>query len=97
MFKNIDQKFEKIGFVKVEESKYRATYERKVKKHNYTQTLDLLHKANGSHIIQSYDADLIDEKKIGNTCVGLTMYEVKLCIKKMKQMGWKMQKFTMKE
>ena len=30
-----------------------------------------------------------DEKKIGNTCVGLTMYETKLCLRKMKQMGWK--------
>ena len=97
MFKNIDKKFAEIGFIRIEEDEHGATYERKVKKHNYTQTLNLLHKANGRHIIQSYDADLMDEKKIGNTCVGLTMYEAKLCIKKMKQMGWKMQKFTMKE
>ena len=89
LFKTVDEKFAEIGFVKVEENEYGATYKRKVDKYNYIQTLALLHKASGRHLIQSYDADLMDEKKIGNTCVGLTMYEAKLCIKKMKQMGWK--------
>ena len=46
-------------------------------------------KQSGRHLIQSYDANIADEKKIGNTCVGLTMYEAKLCIKKMNRMGWK--------
>lgn len=89
LFKTVDEKFAEIGFVKVEEDKYGATYERKDEEYNYTQTLNLLHKATGRHIIQSYDAELMDEKKIGSTCVGLTMYEAKLCVKKMKQMGWK--------
>lgn len=89
LFKTVDEKFEKIGFVKVEENEYGATYKRKDKEYNFTQTLALLHKASGRHLIQSYDADLMDEKKIGNTGVGLTMYEAKLCVKKMKQMGWK--------
>ena len=89
LFKTVDEKFAEIGFVKVEESEYGATYKRKVDKYNYTQTLALLHKSSGRHLIQSYDAALMDEKKIGNTCVGLTMYEAKLCVKKMKQMGWK--------
>ena len=44
----------------------------------------------GQHIVQSYDENLTDTKGIGNTCAGLTMYEMKLCIKKMKQKGWKM-------
>lgn len=57
--------------------------------YGYIQSLCLLHKKSGKHIVQSYDKNLIDEKKIGNTCVGLTMYEMKLCLKKMKQMGWK--------
>lgn len=89
LFKTVDEKFAEIGFVKVEENEYGATYKRKVAKYNYIQTLALLHKASGRHLIQSYDADLMDEKKIGNICVGLTMYEAKLCVKKMKQMGWK--------
>ena len=89
LFKTVDEKFADIGFTKVEEDEYGVTYKRNVSKHNYTQTLALLHKTNGRHLIQSYDADLMDEKKIGNTCVGLTMYEAKLCVKKMKEMGWK--------
>ena len=75
LFKSVDEKFAEIGFVKVEENKYGVTYKRKVDEYDYTQTLALLHKSSGRHLIQSYDADLMDEKKIGNTCVGLTMYE----------------------
>lgn len=89
LFKSIDEKFAEIGFVKVEENEYGAIYERKNEKYNYTQELGLRHKKSGKHLIQSYDRDLGDEKGIGNTCVGLTMYEVKLCVKKMKEMGWK--------
>lgn len=89
LFKTVDEKFEEIGFVKLKEDKYGVIYKRKDSKHNYIQTLALLHKSSGKHLIQSYDVDLMDEKKIGNTCVGLTMYEAKLCIKKMKQMGWR--------
>lgn len=90
MFKTIDEKFAEIGFIKGKEDMYGVTYERNDAEYNFTQRLDLLHKASGRHLIQSYDIHLTDEKKIGNTCVGLTMYEAKLCIKKMKQMGWKM-------
>lgn len=79
----VDEKFEEIGFVKVEECEYGAIYKRKDDKYNYTQTLALMNKANGRHLIQSYDAELMNEKKIGNICVGLTMYEAKLCVKKM--------------
>ena len=89
LFKTVDEKFEEIGFTKVDESEYGATYHRLNTEYGYTQCLDLMHKASGRHIVQSYDRNLMDDKKIGNTCVGLTMYEMKLCIKKMKQMGWK--------
>lgn len=51
-------------------------------------TVLLAHKKNGKHIIQSYDKNLTDSKGIGNTCVGLTYYETKLFMKKMKQKGW---------
>ena len=89
-FKTIDEKFEEIGFKKIKEDEFGATYERYNDQFKYTHTLDLLHKANGRHIVQSTDNELTDQKGIGNTCVGLTMYEIKLCYKKMKQMGWKM-------
>lgn len=89
MFKNIDKKFEEIGFVKVEENMYCTIYERKNESRRmYTQVLAILHKANGKHIVQSYDKDLTDSKNIGNTCVGLTYYEMKLALKKMKQLGY---------
>lgn len=88
MFKNIDKRFEEIGFVKVSEDKYGVTYERKDEEHNYTQVLAILHKASGRHIVQSYDKELMDSKMIGNTCVGLSYYEMKLALKKMKQLGY---------
>ena len=88
MFNNIDKKFEEIGFIKVSEDKYGARYERKDEVHSYTQVLAILHKTSGRHIVQSYDKDLMDSKMIGNTCVGLSYYEMKLALKKMKQLGY---------
>lgn len=87
LFKSIDDKFAEIGFVKIEENKYGCEYERKNEEYNYTQTIHITHKKSGRHIVQSYDRDLMDNKNIGNTCVGLTGYEMKLIIKKMKQMS----------
>lgn len=91
MFKSADKKLEKLGFKKVDDGLH-VEYERYNKKFNYTQVLSLLHKESGYHIVQSYDKNLMDENKIGNVCVGLTMYEMKLCLKKMKEKGWKIKK-----
>ena len=88
-FKTVDEKLADIGFAKTEENKYGATYKRTNVAYKYEQVVDLMHKASGKHIIQSYDKDLFDTDCIGNTCVGLTMYETKLFYKKMKQLGWK--------
>ena len=88
IFKNIDEKFEEIGFKKVEDNEYIVSYERDNKPYAYTQVLDICQKKNGRHIIQSYDKGLFDTKGIGNTCVGLTYYETKLVLKKMKQKKW---------
>lgn len=89
MFKSIDKKFEEIGFIKVKDDEFGVSYERLNNEYNYIQVLDILHKANGIHIIQSYDKNLFDTKGIGNTCVGLTYNEMKLALKKMKQKGLK--------
>lgn len=89
IFKTVDEKFAEIGFVNISESNFGVVYERRDNKFGYTQLIHLLHKASGRHIVQSYDPNLFDGKSIGNTCVGLSMYEMKLCLKKMKQMGWK--------
>lgn len=87
IFKNVDEKLKEIGFNKICEDKYGAQYERYNTKYNYWQRVDIWHKASGRHILQSYDRDLMDKKKIGNTCVGLTGYEMKLFLKKMKKLG----------
>ena len=89
LFKTVDERFAEIGFKKIEENEHGVTYQRYLWEGGYTHKLCLMHKESGRHIVQSYDPDLMDGKKIGNTCVGLTMYEIKLCLKKMKQMGWK--------
>ena len=87
LLKTVDDKLADIGFVKVEEDKYGVEYERKDDKFNYTQVVSILHKTSGRHILQSYDKDLMDEVKNGNIGVGLTGYEMKLFLKKMKQIG----------
>lgn len=92
LFKTVDEKFKEIGFRKVENGFIVVAYERYNEMFNYTQRIELCHKSTGMHIVHSYDVNLSDEKGIGNTSVGLTMYEMKLCIKKMKQMGWKIKK-----
>lgn len=89
LFKNVDDKFREVGFQKVQDDEYGVSYERKEEKYGYTQVLYIGHKASGRHIVQSYDKDLFDEKNIGNTCVGLTYYEMKLAIKKMRNKKWK--------
>ena len=65
LFKSVDEKLKEIGFVKIEEDKYGVRYERKNSKYNFTQSVDILHKASGRHILQSYDNELMDQKKIG--------------------------------
>ena len=87
LFETVDDKLNDIGFIKVEEDKYGVDYERKNNEFNYTQVVSIIHKASGKHILQSYDKDLMDEEKIGNVGIGLTGYEMKLFLKKMKQIG----------
>lgn len=89
IFKTADEKFEEIGFTKVEDNGYIVHYQRQDNDYSYVQSLCICHKSSGRHIVQSYDENLTDAKGIGNTCVGLTMHEMKLCIKKMKEKGWK--------
>lgn len=88
-FKSVDKKLADIGFMKVDDGDSYVSYEREIKEYGYTQCLDILHKASGRHIVQSYDKDTFDENRIGNLCVGLSYYEMKLIMKKMHQKGWK--------
>lgn len=84
IFKSIDDKFAEIGFEKIIDNDFTVKYLRENKKFKYIQVLEILHKG----IVQSYDQNLFDEKKISNCVVGLTYYEMKLCLKKAKKKGW---------
>ena len=86
-FKTVDDKLADIGFGKIKEDQYGVRYKRKDDEHSFVQTVDIFYKTSGRHLLQSYDAELTDQKKIGNTCDGLTGYEMKLFLKKMKQIG----------
>lgn len=87
MFKSVDKKFEEIGFKKVSDDEHGVVYERECdcSMFKYTHVLAIEKNKSGHHLIFSYDKDSFDNKKIGNVCVGLTGYEMKLALKKMKQ------------
>lgn len=89
IFKTVDDRISELGFTKEMENKFGVTYTREIKEYGYIQVVDILHKASGRHILQSYDRNMMDEKKIGNTCVGLTYTELRLFSKKMAKIGLK--------
>lgn len=81
MFKSVDKKFEEIRFKKVSDDEHGVVYERECDcMFKYTHVLAIEKKKSGHHLIFSYDKDSFD-----NCCVGLTGYEMKLTLKKMKQ------------
>lgn len=88
-FKTVDDRFKSIGFEKKIDNEYCVLYVRTDPKYGYTQCLDILHKTNGQHIVQSYDREFFDDSHIGNTCGGLTYYEMSLALRKMRQKGWR--------
>ena len=83
----IDKKLKKMGFEKEYENKYGAGFYRKDEKHSYIQILEIYHKRSGNHLIVSYQQDV--NKEGLNNAVGLTYEEVKLAIKKYKQLSRK--------
>lgn len=89
LFKTTDEKLAELGFIKIHDDEYGVIYQRKNVEFDFIHTVALLHKASGYHILQSYDEDLYDTEGIGNTCVGIEIYEMKLFMKKMKEIGWK--------
>lgn len=85
LFKTVDEDLSDIGFEKLSEDKFGCEYERVeyaeqgMRRHKVV----ILHKKSGKYIMQSYDPNLMNNKNIGCTCVGLTRCEVKLFLKKM--------------
>ena len=84
LFKNIDKKFEEIEFIKISEDKHGVEYIRYNKEFDYIQKLDILYKSNKELIIQSYDAT--NTTSSYSPVVGLTEYELKLVLKKIKRL-----------
>lgn len=93
MLKSADEKLYEIGFRKVEETNVQVNrrktaliqYERENKEYNFIQCLTICGKESGGHIVQSYVKTVNSEGF--NNVVGLTGYEMKLILKKMKEMG----------
>lgn len=81
LFKSVDEKLSEIGFEKFYESDSGADYGKYVEDFNFVHKVSIVRKSSGKHLLQSYDPDT---ENIG---VGLTGYEMKLFLKKMKQMG----------
>lgn len=84
LFKSVDERFEELGFKKIEQTEYGAFYEKKIPEYKYVHTIDILPKSSGRHIVISSQKDV--NKEGFNNAVGLTRQEMKLCIKKMREM-----------
>ena len=84
IFKKADKLLKRLGFEKIEENKFGASYRKENKEYNFTQRLDIVHKNNGNHIIQSYVEGVNSDGF--NNCVGLTYPEMKAVMKKYREL-----------
>ena len=87
LFKNVDEKLADIGFTKVKDDEYGVDYERTVDKYGFVHKVSIVRKKSGRHVLQSYDPNAYIGTCVGCADVGLTDYEAKLFIKKMKKIG----------
>ena len=93
LFRIADKKLAEIGFIKVEENETMTMFRRVNKKLGYTQHLALIRDEDGQHIALSYDRGLRNRRdRVGDNADGLTVYEMKLCVRKMRELGWKTDK-----
>ena len=93
LFRIADKKLAEIGFIKVEENDTMTMFHRVNKKLGYTQHLALIRGEDGQHIALSYDRGLRNRRDYArDNTDGLTMYEMKLCVRKMRELGWKIDK-----
>lgn len=87
LFKTADKKLGKLGFEKTHESESYVVYERDCAgRPNQIVTLDK--KSSLRHLIASFKND-VD----GPISLGITMYESKLFIRKMREKGWEIVKY----
>ena len=89
LFKTVDEKLEKLGFVKVAdegetENFYGVSYRKEVNDYGCIYRVDIGHKPGGRHFIQSYQEGTNTDGF--NNTVDLTYEETKLIMKKYRQM-----------
>lgn len=83
LFKSVDEQLADIGFKKITEDELglvtTPVYERYERGFKYTHVLEICKKHEGESVVFSYE-------KGGNNIVGLTETELKLALKKMKEL-----------
>lgn len=96
-FTRADKKLTKLGFSKYDtepdkENKYSVSFGKPDLSCGGIHRIDIIQKANGKHIIQSY-YESVDSDDGLNDCVGLTYKEMKAVMRKYREMkrkyGWK--------
>lgn len=93
-----DKKFEEIGFNKTDEEQVSVNnnrgmfvgYERENKEFGFIHRLTISVKSSGDCLIHSYVKSVNSEGF--NNVVGLTAYEMKLALRKMKEIGLKIKR-----
>lgn len=91
-----DKLFKKLGYTKTLETSGRVEYEKLEELClgiKYTHKIAIIHKMDcyefeGNALFMSYDPDLFDAKEIGNTNVGMSVKEMRACIRKWKELKW---------
>ena len=81
-----DKMFEKLGFKKLEESKFFVRYRKIITEHDYVHCIEFYHKADGNHIVHSLVAG-INSDGFSNS-VGVTIPEIKAIKRKFKELKW---------
>ena len=84
LFIKADKAMKKLGFEKIEESKFGVTYRRENKQFNFIERLDICHKANGNHLIMPY-IEGINSDGLNNSGA-LTYSEMKTVMKKYREL-----------
>lgn len=84
LFKSVDERLKDLGFIKLDEDNFGVSYVKDVKKYGFRQRLDIMHKASGKHLIQSYQEGTNSDGF--NNVVGLSYEETKLAMKKYRQL-----------
>ncbi len=85
LFKTTDEKLLELGFKKELETQYSTIYTRKNNEFNYIHEVGLYHKASGKHMMISSESAINSDNF--NNAVGITAKEMKLFLKKMKELG----------